>query len=222
MNDIQIAIDGPSGSGKSTISKIIAEGLSITYLDTGAMYRAITLKTLDMNINFRDIERIKKLLSDTSISFINNKVHLDGKDVSIDIRSIEVTENVSKISAIKEVREHLVKAQQKIASSIDIIMDGRDIGTRVLPNAKYKFFLNASIDERARRRHEEFLSQGKVVEYEKIREDIEIRDYNDSNRKESPLVKACDAIEIDTTKMSIEEVVKYIISFIKKGENNEV
>lgn len=222
MNDIQIAIDGPSGSGKSTISKIIAERLSITYLDTGAMYRAITLKTLGMNVDFKDIEKIKKLLLETSISFLNNKVHLDGEDVSIDIRSIEVTENVSKISAIKEVREHLVKAQQKIASSIDIIMDGRDIGTHVLPNAKYKFFLNASIDERARRRYEEFLSQGKMVEYEKIREDIEIRDYNDSNRKESPLVKAYDAIEIDTTKMSIEEVVEYIISSIKKGENNEV
>lgn len=222
MNDIQIAIDGPSGSGKSTISKIIAERLSITYLDTGAMYRAITLKTLGMNVDFKDIEKIKKLLLETSISFVSNKVHLDGEDVSIDIRSIEVTENVSKISAIKEVREHLVKAQQKIASSIDIIMDGRDIGTHVLPNAKYKFFLNASIDERARRRYEEFLSQGKMVEYEKIREDIEIRDYNDSNRKESPLVKAYDAIEIDTTKMSIEEVVEYIISSIKKGENNEV
>jgi len=222
MKDIQIAIDGPSGSGKSTISKIIADKLSITYLDTGAMYRALTLKALNENISAENIEKINDLLLTTSISFVENKVHLDDKDVSFDIRSIEVTENVSKISSLRQVREHMVKLQQQIGDSISIIMDGRDIGTHVLPNAKYKFFLNASADERARRRYEEFLSQGKNVEYKQIRQDILQRDYNDSNRKESPLVKAQGSIEIDTTNMTIEEVVEYIISFVEKGENNDV
>lgn len=215
MNKYAIAIDGPAGAGKSTISKIVSEKLGLEYIDTGAMYRAVTLKALKSGTDLYDDEKMAELLHSTEIDFRENHIYLDGKIVDEEIRSTEVNQNVSTVAKIGAIREILVLKQREIAENKSVIMDGRDIGTTVLSDAEYKFFLNASVDERARRRFEESESG---LSYEDIKADIVKRDCIDMNREISPLVKAEDSIEVDTTSMSIDEVVAHIVDRVKKGE----
>ena len=216
MSLIQIAIDGPAGSGKSTIAKEVAKLLNILYLDTGAMYRAITLKLLNKSIAFDDIVEISNILTNTNISFDKKRVLLDGVDVTEEIRMPRIDENVSKVASLKSVRIELVHLQQKIAGTNSIIMDGRDIGTRVLPNAEFKFFLTASVDERAMRRYKELISKGLDVNLQSLMKEIISRDKQDTERVESPLIQADDAFLIDTTGLSIEGVVDEILKKVKK------
>ena len=221
---MQVAIDGPASSGKSTISKFIAKETGFLYLDTGAMYRATTLAFLRNNISVDDASAIDELLENLVISFKNTDdgqlVFLNGEDVTREIRDLEVTRNVSEVSAIKAVRIKLVKMQQEIAENHSIIMDGRDIGTVVLPNAELKIFLVASVKERALRRFRENQEKGIELSLEKLEEEIAHRDFLDSTRKESPLKKADDAIEIDTTSLSIQEVVSKITNLIQEKLTN--
>ena len=221
---MQVAIDGPASSGKSTISKLIAQETNFLYLDTGAMYRATTLAFLRNKIAVVDAEAIKDLLENLVISFKNlddgQLVFLNGDDVTREIRNLEVTRNVSAVSAIKAVRKKLVEMQRKIANNHSIIMDGRDIGTVVLPNAELKIYLVASVQARALRRFKENQEKGIDLSLEKLEEEIAHRDFLDSTRKESPLKKADDAIEIDTTSLSIQEVVSKITNLIQEKLTN--
>ena len=210
-----IAIDGPAGSGKSTIAKLIAEDLGLVYLDTGAMYRLVTLKALNEGI-LGDFEKIKKMLNNLNIDIKENGFYLDNVDVSDEIRKPIVSENVSDIAAIREVREKMVDLQRKFSESKNVILDGRDIGTVVFPNANVKIFLVADAKERANRRYKELVKKGENVKIEEIYENILKRDEIDSTRKESPLKKAEDAIEVDTTSKNIEEVKNEILKIIKK------
>ena len=210
-----IAIDGPAGSGKSTIAKLIAEDLGLVYLDTGAMYRLVTLKALNDGI-LDDLEKIIKMLDNLSIDIKENGFYLDDTDVSEEIRKPVVSENVSNIAAIREVREKMVDLQRKFSESKNVILDGRDIGTVVFPNADVKIFLIADAKERANRRYKELVAKGENVKIEEIYENILKRDKIDSTRKESPLKKANDAIEVDTTSKNIEEVKNEILYIIKQ------
>ena len=210
-----IAIDGPAGSGKSTIAKLIAEDLELVYLDTGAMYRLVTLKALNEGI-LGDFEKIKKMLNNLNIDIKENGFYLDNVDVSDEIRKPIVSENVSDIAAIREVREKMVDLQRKFSESKNVILDGRDIGTVVFPNADVKIFLIADAKERANRRYRELVAKGENVKIEEIYENILKRDKIDSTRKESPLKKADDAIEVDTTSKNIEEVKNEILYIIKQ------
>lgn len=210
-----IAIDGPAGSGKSTIAKLIAEDLGLVYLDTGAMYRLVTLKALNDGI-LDDLEKIIKMLDNLSIDIKENGFYLDDTDVSEEIRKPVVSENVSDIAAIREVREKMVDLQRKFSESKNVILDGRDIGTVVFPNADVKIFLIADAKERANRRYKELVAKGENVRMGEIYENILKRDEIDSTRKESPLKKANDAIEVDTTSKNIEEVKNEILYIIKQ------
>ncbi len=214
MNNLVIAVDGPAGAGKSTIAKIIAKNLNINYIDTGAMYRAITYKCLSNNIDINNEEDIKKIAKETDIDFKNNNIYLDGNIVNDEIRTIEVSNNVSNVAKIKEVRYLMVDVQREIGKRNSVILDGRDIGSYVFPNADYKFFLIATPEERGKRRHKELTEKGYEVSLEEIINDIIKRDEIDSNREFAPLVKAQDAIEIDTTGKSIEQVVQSVIEKI--------
>lgn len=214
--DNVIAIDGPGGAGKSTIARLLAEELGYLHLDTGAMYRAVTLAALNKNIDFNDDNALTETAEEIEIDFNEDgEIFLNGENVSSEIRSQAVNENVSKTAAVKGVRETLVKKQKKLAEEHKVVMDGRDITTVVLPNADHKFFLTASLEERARRRFEEMKRKDMEVSLEDIKENIKNRDKLDSERKHSPLKKADDAVEIDSTELSIEEVVEKIKSFIK-------
>ena len=210
-----IAIDGPAGSGKSTIAKLIAEDLGLVYLDTGAMYRLVTLKALNEGI-LGNLDKIVKMLDDLRIDIKKNGFYLDDTNVSEEIRKPIVSENVSDIAAIREVREKMVDLQRKFSESKNVILDGRDIGTVVFPNADVKIFLIADAKERANRRYKELVSKGENVKIEEIYENILKRDKIDSTRKESPLKKADDAIEVDTTSKNIEEVKNEILYIIKQ------
>lgn len=210
MKKIIIAIDGPAGSGKSTIAKIIANKFNLTYLDTGAMYRMITLYMLQNNIDIKNKNEVIKNLNLIKIEFKDNNFLLNSQNVNKLIRTKEVNENVSIISAIKEVREKLVSLQREIAINKNSILDGRDIGTKVFPDADLKFFLVADAKERAKRRYKEEIEKGIDANFAEVLKIIEDRDYIDSHRTESPLKKANDAIEIDTTNMTIDEVVNEI------------
>ena len=210
-----IAIDGPAGSGKSTIAKLIAEDLELVYLDTGAMYRLVTLKALNEGI-LGDFEKIKKMLNNLNIDIKENGFYLDNVDVSDEIRKPIVSENVSDIAAIREVREKMVDLQRKFSESKNVILDGRDIGTVVFPSADVKIFLVADAKERANRRYKELVKKGENIKIEEIYENILKRDEIDSTRKESPLKKAKDAIEVDTTSKNIEEVKNEILNIYSK------
>lgn len=222
MSNFQIAIDGPSSSGKSTVAQAIAKKLDIIYIDTGAMYRAVTLAVLQDSIEVSDAERVKKILPTLDLTFKRSdegiqEMYLNRQNVSREIRSDEVTANVSEISAYPFVREKLVEDQRNMASTHSVVMDGRDIGTVVLPDAEYKFFLNASAKVRAKRRFDENIEKGLSNQtLEEIEESIIARDHYDSNREHSPLKKADDAIELETDHLSVEQVVNTIIDHIKK------
>lgn len=217
MRYIQIAIDGPAGAGKSTIAKLIAKNLNYVYIDTGAMYRAITLKALQLQINLQDEDAFKEIL-DTKFEFIDGHLFMDDEDVSDQIRTHKVSNNVSLVSSYFSVREQCVKIQREIASTNNIVMDGRDIGYKVLPNADFKFFLTASIEERALRRYKDNQARGIKSDFEILKEKIAMRDHLDSTRKHSPLKPADDAIIIDTSALTIEQVVDKITNTIKEVE----
>ena len=217
MKTIQIAIDGPASSGKSTVAKIIAKDFGYTYLDTGAMYRAATYIALQHQINPEESSQLLDLLDQYPISFGRSEdgeqlVYVGDVDVSHPIRENTVTNAVSAFAAIPAIREKLVALQQEIAQQGGIVMDGRDIGTVVLPQAELKIFLVASVDERAERRYKENLSKGIETDLETLKEEIAARDYKDSHRETSPLKQADDAIYLDTTGLSILEVVEKIKS----------
>lgn len=205
-----IAVDGPSGSGKSSISKEIAKKLNIQYLDTGAMYRLLALYLEENNLEFS-----KEVLKDFNIKQSGETFYLNGVDVSKKIRTNDISKKASDISKIKEVREYMVDLQRKISKSHSVILDGRDISTVVFPNADFKIFLTASVEVRAKRR---FL-EDKTLSYDKILEDIQKRDYQDMNRKNSPLRIARGATVIDTSQMTKEQVIQKIISLVKGGQN---
>lgn len=214
-----IAIDGPGGAGKSTIAKLLAEKLNYLHLDTGAMYRAVTLAAIRKNIDFNNENKLITLAKNIEICFTEKgELFLDQENVTKDIRSETVTENVSAVAAVKGVREILVKKQRKIAYKNKVVMDGRDITTVVLPEAEYKFFLTASLAERAKRRYQELKSQNKKINFDEIKKNIARRDKRDRERKHSPLRKAEDTILLDTTHLSIEEVLRKMNSVIA-GEN---
>ncbi|WP_419023371.1 (d)CMP kinase [Emergencia sp.] len=214
---IRIAVDGPSGAGKSTIAKAVAQKLSIDYIDTGAMYRAIGYKMLKEGISVDDLAGIQNLLDTTEIDFSEGDTILDGQVVNDLIRTPEISKQASRCSAVAIVRKKLVDLQQKMGQAKSVVMDGRDIGTVVFPDAEYKFFITASPEERAKRRYKELLDKGQKVDYEQVLADITARDYNDSTRDVTPLRKAEDAIEVDTTNMSIEEVIDYICKEMKQS-----
>ena len=219
---MQVAIDGPASAGKSTVAKIIAKKLSFVYIDTGAMYRACTVIARDNKIDYGDEDAILKAIDKTGIEFkaVNGeqKVYAGSKDISLEIRTPEISANVSQVSALAEVRKKMVSLQREMAGQTNVIMDGRDIGTTVLPNAEVKIFLVASAHSRAERRLLDLKQRGihsdKTVD--EIEKDIANRDYKDSHRKISPLKKASDAIKIDTTNMTIDQVVDTILKKIKE------
>lgn len=210
---MKIAIDGPSGAGKSTIAKLLAKHLNIEYLDTGSMYRALAYKLK----NYKNIsdEEMKIILKDTTINIKNGDIFIDESNVSELIRNESIAKKASEISNNKSVREYLVKAQQNIANDTSIVMDGRDIGAVVLPDADYKFYITADALVRAKRRYNDLLNDGVETTVEQTLNDIRQRDYKDLNRKNSPLIKLEDAVVIDTTNSSVEETVNKMIRIIE-------
>lgn len=213
MQNFQVAIDGPAGSGKSTISKKVCDILGFTHIDTGAMYRAVTLEALNRGIDLENPENYA-FLNDISIVYENDKIILNGKSVGREIRSTRVADNVSTVAKMAVVREKMVELQQKAALNGKILMDGRDIGYVVLPNANIKIFLTASVEERAKRRYKELSNT--ETNYQEVLENIKTRDYKDSNREINPLRQAEDAILLDTTNMTIDEVVAEIVRLINE------
>ena len=206
---MKIAIDGPAGSGKSSLAKEIAKRLGVLYVDTGAMYRAITLKLLK-----EDESSYEEILKNTKISFEGDKIFLDGRDVSKEIRENEISNKTSEMSKKKIIRDYLVKMQREIARDKDVVMEGRDIGSVVLKDAEYKFFLTADVETRAMRRYKQI--DDDKVSFDEILEDLKVRDYNDSHRENSPLIQTEDAILIDSTDLNAEETIEKIISYIKR------
>ena len=218
-NTFKIALDGPSGSGKSTIAKRLSKALDVLYLDTGAMYRATALKALKLNIDTFDENGVLGFINDLNLEIKyengSQQTYLDGENVSDKIREPQVSMAASNISSLKCVRLKMVEMQRKIASSTSCVLDGRDIGSYVLPDAEYKFYITASVEVRAKRRFIELTEKGFNVDFEQLKKEIEERDYNDSHRDFAPLVKAEDAILIDTSNMSIDDVVNTVMSHIK-------
>ena len=217
MSYIQIAVDGPAGSGKSTIAKKIADRLNITYIDTGAMYRALTYKVLINNIGVENEDAVIELARKSKIEFLKNNIYLDDDIVNEEIRLPEVSKNVSYVAKIPQVRKILVDTQRKLALNQDVVMDGRDIGTYVLKDANFKIFLTATVEERIHRRYLELKNKGLDVTLDDVKKDIINRDKIDREREFSPLVEADDAIIIDTTDLSIEDVVNKITSILEEG-----
>jgi cytidylate kinase len=220
-----VTIDGPAASGKSTTARIVARELGWIYLDTGAMYRALTVKVLKEKKNLNDPEAIGKLAENTKIYFISVnvgiQVFLDGEDVTSDIRFPEIDRAVGPVSEVPKVREVMIELQREMKMKGNLVVEGRDMGTVVFPDANLKFFMIASIEERARRRQKELSEKGIQVSIDNIRAEIEKRDKRDSNRNLSPLVRAKDAIDIDTTRMNIQDQVDLIIKTIQKELKND-
>jgi len=212
---ISVAIDGPAGAGKSTIAKLVAKNFNLMYINTGAMYRAVALVAKENNIEETDVDALCKIIDSFDMKFENDDLILNGENIQEKITMPEISGIVSKYASIKEVRSKLVKLQREMSKKFDVIMDGRDIGTVVLKDSKFKFFLTATPEARAERRYKELKNRGLAVDYSTILEDIIKRDYIDSNREVDPLRKAEDAIEIDTTNLSIEEVVEKISLSVK-------
>ncbi|MHB1391800.1 MAG: (d)CMP kinase [Clostridia bacterium] len=214
-----IAIDGPAGAGKSTIAKKLAVRIGYTYIDSGAMYRALTLKVLTENIPLKELDRIIRLAGETDIDFRNNSIYLDGKLADAEIREENVNRNVSYIAAIPEVRKLMVELQRRISKNKNVVMDGRDVGTVIFPSAHVKLYVTASVDERAERRYNELKQKGFDAEIQDIKSQIEKRDFIDSTRENSPLAVAEDAVTIDTTGKGIVEVMNDVVSIIEsRGE----
>ena len=218
MDNFKVAIDGPAGSGKSTISKKVCDLLGFSHIDTGAMYRAVTLEALNRGIDLEDNDAYG-FLDTVSIKYENNKILLNGKSVGREIISTRVAEYVSVVAKMPVVRYKMVELQQKAAESGRIVMDGRDIGYVVLPDADVKIFLTASVEERAKRRFKENQLAGKEEKFEDILNNIKSRDFIDSNRELNPLRQAADAILLDTTTMTIDEVIAEIVRIIKERLN---
>lgn len=218
---IQVAIDGPASAGKSTVAKLVAKKFNYVYCDTGAMYRVVTLAALNRGISMDDADQISELAKQIKISFApgdpEQKVFLNDEEVTTDIRQGRIDKNVSAVAAIPAVRTEMTNQQRKIAAEGGIVMDGRDIGSTVLPNAPVKIFMVATAYERARRRYVENQAKGiATVSLEELQREIELRDQKDSSRKTSPLVQAPDAIRVDTTELTIDQVVDKISAIIKK------
>ncbi len=215
-----VAVDGPAGSGKGTITKLVAQKLGLVYIDTGALYRCITLYMIRNKIDLKDIDKIQKMLENINIELKkeedSDKVYLNGEDVSIKIREKEVNEFIPQVSNIVEIRENITNLSRKIAEGKEVIMEGRDIGTNVFPNAKIKIYLDATPEERANRRLKQNEQEGIEISYEDILENIKFRDNNDKTREIAPLKQAEDAIYIDSTNMTIEEVTERIVKIIKE------
>lgn len=220
MKKIVIAIDGPAASGKSTTARLVAERLGYLHVDTGAMYRALALKVLERGISLTDVDAINKLIAETEITLkpLNNEIrtYLDGADVTERIRSLEVDKAASVVSTIRTVREAMVEKQRRLGQDGGIVLEGRDIGTVVFPNAELKIFLTANLEERAARRQRELKERGKEVELSVLRNEIAERDRKDATRDASPLVKSPDAIEVDTSELSIEEQVEIVVREAKR------
>ncbi len=214
-----IAIDGPAGAGKSTVSRLLARRLGIPYINTGAMYRAVGVKAKKLGIPFSDNPQLREMLKNTDIRFVwdgeREKIYLDGEDVTDQLYTPDAGKAASDISTIPIVRESLVELQRRIGKREGGVLEGRDIGTVVFPDADFKFFITASVEERARRRWKELKAKGLDVSLDEIIEDVKYRDKQDSTRAVAPLRKAEDAIEIDTTALTIDEVVEKILSYIE-------
>lgn len=210
-----VAIDGPAGSGKGTVAKILADKCNLVYIDTGAMYRAIAYAMLQNNIGLTEEDKIVELARNSKIDFIDGKTYLNGIDVSKEIRTMEVTNIVSPMSSIVKLRAILVELQQAMAKEYDVIMEGRDITTVVLPEANYKFYLDATVEERARRRFKENQEKGIESSYEEILDNIQKRDYNDMHKEVGSLTRTEDAVYIDSTNLSIDEVVEQMKKIIE-------
>ncbi len=220
MNYISVAIDGPAGAGKSSVSKAAAESLGFTYIDTGAMYRAVALFAIENGIDVKNdretlINRLDEVEIDIRYTSEGQRVYLNGRDVSGRIRNEDVSVGASDVAVIQEVRDKLVLLQRKMAQSANVIMDGRDICSYVLPNAQVKIFLTASAESRAMRRYEQLKEKGAECDLQKIKEDMEYRDKNDSGRAVAPLKKADDAVLVDTTELNFEQSVEKIKELIK-------
>ena len=216
MRKITIAIDGPAASGKSTVAKEVAKALNYIYIDSGAMYRALTLKALRSNIDVKDEASLVEMTKVSKITLDGIHIYLDDEDVSEAIRSIDVTNNVSAVSSYEGVREEMVNLQKEYGRKGGIVMDGRDIGTTVFPNAELKIFQIASVEERANRRSKENMRKGIACDLNTLKEEIKVRDFKDSTRSVSPLRKASDAIELDTSNLEPKEVVDKIIELARK------
>ncbi|MBU3153760.1 (d)CMP kinase [Clostridium estertheticum] len=215
--EISIAIDGPAGAGKSTIAKMIGKKFNLMYINTGAMYRAVTLKAMDANISENNVHDLVKLVGSLEMHFVEDRLYVNNEDLTNMINMPNISNNVSKYAAIPEIREILVKLQKDIAKKFNVIMDGRDIGTVVLKEAPFKFYLTASSEERAKRRYEELMSKGIEVDYNTILNDIIKRDFIDTHREVNPLTKASDAVEIDSSDLDIDGVVNVIVSYINSN-----
>lgn len=215
MEKLSIAIDGTSGSGKSTAAKNVAKALGIEYIDTGAMYRAAAYKALSLGVSADDEEAVGGMLEDTDIDFVGGNIILDGENVNDRIRTLEISEAASRISKLASCREKLVNIQRKIAAARSVVMDGRDIGTNVLPQASHKFYVTASLEARTERRLKELLEKGENATYESVFQDLKERDHSDMTRKLNPLVRAEDAVFISTDEYGIEETTEKILSYIK-------
>ncbi|MBK1810135.1 (d)CMP kinase [Clostridium sp. YIM B02505] len=214
---LSVAIDGPAGAGKSTIAKIVAKRYNLMYINTGSMYRAVTYKALEKDIPPENIEALCNLIDTMEMHFENDELYLNGININDQLTIPNISKNVSAYASIREVRTRLVTLQRDMSRKYDVIMDGRDIGTVVLKDASFKFFLTASPEERAIRRYEELKSKGLEVDYSNILKDIIQRDYLDSNREVDPLTKADDALEVDTTGINIDQVVDKICEYINNG-----